>query len=407
MSLVGELRENMRTFDYALAIVVAGIAYLGILMVEAVARLLPIYAALPDQQRIHLVTGIILMLVVALVDYHFIAKFYLPIYFISIVFLVIVLFLGPDDITATARWIVVPIGGFNLSIQPSEFTKFFLIIALAALVDKRKTINHPLSLLLYLAMAGLPVVLVILQLSLSAATVLLAIGVIMLFLANLNFKIIIATLTITLPAAIFLYFDMMRQQPLIITQILSERQWHRLQSFIDPASVDPDALLQTNRSLFAIGSGGLYGRGFMENSTFVIHGHNDFIFAVMAEQFGFIGSMTLLAAIGFVIVKCFLIAYRAEDMLGRLMAGGVGGLLLFQTFVNVSVVTGFLPNTGMPFPFMSYGGTHMWTHMAAIGLALNVGISRKEIYMFTVDEEEEEPAITTQEVMLNGRTSFK
>jgi len=397
----------MRTFDYALAVVVIGIGYLGILMVEAVARLLPIYAALPDQQRIHLITGVLVMLVVALVDYHFIAKFYLPIYFVSIAFLVLVLFLGPDDITATARWIIVPIGGFNLSIQPSEFTKFFLIIALAALVDRRKTINNPLSLVLFAAMAGLPVILVIMQLSLSAAMVLLAIGVVMLFLANLNFKVIIATLTVALPAAIFLYFDMMRQQPLIITQVLSERQWHRLQSFIDPASVDADALLQLNRSLFAIGSGGLYGRGFMENNTFVIHGHNDFIFAVMAEQFGFVGSMALLGAIGFVIVKCFLIAYRAEDMLGRLMAGGVGGLLLFQTFVNVSVVTGFLPNTGMPFPFMSYGGTHMWTHMAAIGLVLNVGISRKEIYMFTVDEEEEEPAFTTQEVMLNGRTSFK
>jgi rod shape determining protein RodA len=86
--------------------------------------------------------------------------------------------------------------------------------------------------------------------------------------------------------------------------------------------------------------------------------------------------MALLGIIGLVIIKCFLIAYRAVDTLGQLIAGGVACLLLFQTFVNVGVATGLLPNTGMPFPFMSYGGTHMWTHMAAIGLVLNVGLTR-------------------------------
>ena len=368
--------RDLRTFDYLLAALVTALSVFGILMVQAVAQLLPIYAALPAQQRLHVITGVVVMLIVALVDHRFIARFYIPIYMLCITLLVAVLIIGPDDITGTARWIFITLpGGFSLSIQPSEFAKIFLIVSLAGFVDRRENINHPLWLLIFIAMVALPVVLVGLQPSLSASMVLLAIGLTVLFVGGLYFRTIIISAVLTLPLTVVLYFDMLRQEPLFITRVLSARQWQRIQTFLYPVP-GSDEFLQLERSLFAIGSGGLNGRGFMNNRTFVIHGHNDFVFAVAAEQFGFIGSMILLAVIGAVIIKCFLVAYRSEETLGKLLAAGVAGMILFEAFVNVGVVTALLPNTGMPFPFMSYGGTHMWVHMAAIGVVLNVGLTR-------------------------------
>jgi len=370
------LWRNLRSFDYLLAVLVTGISVFGVMMIHAVAERLPRYAALPAQQQLHVITGVVVMLVMALIDYRFIARLYIPIYIVCLTLLLVVLAIGPDEITRTARWIFITFpGGFSMSVQPSEFAKIFLIVSLAVFIDRVENVNHPLWLLVFLAMAAVPVVLVGIQPSLSASMVLLAIALIILFLGGLYFRTIMVCALLALPVMVLLYFDMMRQQPLFITRILDERQWQRVQTFIYPVAGSNEAM-QIEQSLFAIGSGGLNGRGFMNNTTWVIHGHNDFVFAVAAEQFGFVGSMAILAVIGIVIVKCFLVAYHAEDRLGRLLAGGVAGMLLFQTFVNVGVVTALLPNTGMPFPFMSYGGTHMWVHMAAIGLVLNVGLTR-------------------------------
>jgi len=383
--MINLIRRDLRAFDYWLAILVTVLSVIGIMMIYAVAGLQPRYASLPVQQQFHVITGVMLMLVVAFIDYRFIARFFIPLYALCIVLLITVLIIGPDAITGTARWIRISLPAIgSMSIQPSELAKFFLIVSLAKFVDSRENINHPLWFLLYLMLAIVPVVLVGSQPSLSASIVLLAIGLIILFIGGLYFRTIIISTVLALPVLIIFYFDMLRQQPLFITQILNERQWQRVQTFLYPVP-GTDEFLQMERSLFAIGSGGLYGKGFMNNNTFVIHGHNDFVFAVAAEQFGFVGSIALLAIVGVVIVKCFLIAYRAEDKLGQLIAAGVAGMLLFETFVNVGVVTGVLPNTGMPFPFMSYGGTHMWTHMAAIGLVLNIGLTRSRS-MFETDD---------------------
>ena len=378
--------RSLRAFDYWLAILVTVLSSIGVLMVGAVAQLLPIYAALPAQQRLHVITGVVVMFVVALIDYRFIARFYIPIYLLCVSLLIAVLIIGPDNITGTARWIFITFpGGFSLSLQPSEFAKFFLIVSLSGFIDRMKSVNHPLWFALYIVAAAVPVLLVMVQPSLSAGMVLVSIAVVILFVGGVYLRTIIVSALLALPVAVLFYFDMLRQQPIFITQILNDRQWQRIQTFLDPVAAGTDNFMQMERSLFAIGSGGLYGRGFMNNRTFVIHGHNDFVFAVAAEQFGFMGSMAILFIIGLIILKCFLTAYRATDNLGCLIAGGVSGMLLFEAFVNVAVVTGILPNTGMPFPFMSYGGTHMWTHMAAIGLVLNVGISRKRS-MFESDD---------------------
>ena len=120
------------------------------------------------------------------------------------------------------------------------------------------------------------------------------------------------------------------------------------------------------------------GRGFMNNQIYLILAHNDTVFAVVAEQFGFVGSAALIGAIAVMVVKCIIVALRAVDLQGRLIAAGVAGMLLFETFVHVGVVTGALPATGMPFPFVSYGGSMIWVHMIAMGIVLNIGMRNKD-----------------------------
>jgi len=179
------------------------------------------------------------------------------------------------------------------------------------------------------------------------------------------------------------WLDMQRQEHLFITRILADWQWQRIATMLDPIP-GSDAFRQTEGSLFAIGSGGLTGRGFLNNS-YVILGQNDFIFSVVAEQFGFVGATVLLAVVAFMIMRCIRIALRAQDMEGRLIAAGVAGMLIFETFFHVGVVTNLLPNTGVPFPFMSYGGSMIWVHMIAMGIVLNICLPRTKS-MFDDDE---------------------
>jgi len=374
MEIIRNFRRDLLFFDYVMAVLVCGISVFGILMLRAVVRILPVYAALPGLQSLHVISGAVLMLIIAFIDYRFISRFFVPIYLLCVGLLAAVLVIGPDPITGTARWIFIILpGGIDISFQPSEFAKIFLTIALAGYINWCKNINNPIWFLLYIVLAAVPIAMVAVQPSFSASTVLLAIAVTILFIGGLYKRIIIGGMILALPAAVLLYIDIMRQSPIFITQILNERQWQRILTFLGLEAA-PDADMQIRQSLFAIASGGLYGKGFMNNDTWVIHGHNDFIFAIAAEQFGFVGSVVLLGVICTVIIKCLLTAYRTECRLGKLIAAGVASKLLFEVFVNVGVVTALLPNTGMPFPFLSYGGTSMWVHMAAIGLVLNVGI---------------------------------
>jgi rod shape determining protein RodA len=376
-----------RRFDYWLAAAVIGLSVFGLMLINSVGVQQARYGGLFAQQRFYVITGVVLLVAFALIDYRFILRFYIAIYGLCMLLLVVVFLIGADDFTNTARWLRVPIGTFTLSLQPSEFAKIFLIIALSGFIYKLdKEFNKPHWLLVYIALVTAPVTLIILQPSLSAGLVSVAIAVTVLFAGGLYYRTIFAGIALLTPAAALLYFDAMRETPAIITRILREDyQWLRIQLFLDP-SLDPEKAMQLERSLRAIGTGGLFGKGYMNNEVVVFQGHNDFIFAVAAEQFGFVGGVALLGVIGFVIVRCMLIAYRATDMPGRLIAAGVAGMLLFETFVNVGVATSILPITGMPFPFLSYGGTSMWVHMALIGMVINVKMAKLKQSMFSSDE---------------------
>jgi len=283
---------------------------------------------------------------------------------------------GIDEGTNVARWIRIPIPGIgDVSMQPSEFAKLFMILFLAKFLDvKNDRFNNIFWLGLVMVLIVVPVYLVNQQPSLSASLVVLSLSLTILFVAGLYYRTILIALGLVAPVIILIWLDMQRAEPIFLTRVLNPFQWDRIETWLNPV-LGTDSFRQTQQSLNAISSGGLTGRGFLNNS-YVANGHNDFIFSLVAEQFGFIGAAILLVAIAFVIIRCILIALRAQDMQGRLIAAGVAGMLIFETFVHVSVTTDFLPNTGMPFPFLSFGGSMIWVHMIAIGVVLNVGLPR-------------------------------
>lgn len=329
------------------------------------------------KQMVWFAIGIILMLVASVIDYTFFSQFYIFIYIINILMLLAVLLLG-ENINGATRWISIG----PVSLQPSEFAKLIMIFFLAKFLSiKQEKINHMPTLLLVCITVLIPVILIQKQPSLSASLVLLAILCIELFIAGLSFKIIQAVLAVVIPFIAFILWDVARETPLLMDKILKPHQFTRILAFVDP-SRDMDSYYQTEKAINAIGSGQLNGKGLYQGTlnqlSYLPEPHNDFIFSVIGEEFGFIGCSIVLLLLIFIIFRCILIAISTRDLFSQLIVTGVAGMIAFQTFVNVGVATGIMPNTGMSLPFVSYGGSSMWTNMTAIGLVLNIGMKRSK-----------------------------
>jgi len=391
---MAKLKHALRHYDFLLAFTTVVLSVFGVVMIYASihADAVPGFITerwqwLYERQLLYVVSGVVLMFVVSAVDYRWFTRFYIYIYGLMLALLFVVMFVGASE-PGVSRWLWIPLPVFGaLSMQPSEFSKLFMILFLAKFLDvSRDRFNRPIWLLFIMVLIAVPVGMVAIQPSFSASMVILSVSLVILFVGGLYYRTILVGSIMLTPIGIMIWLDMQRTEQLFITRILADWQWQRIATMLDPIP-GSDAFRQTEGSLFAIGSGGLTGRGFMNNS-YVILGHNDFIFSVVAEQFGFIGASLLLAVVALMIIRCVRIALRAQDLEGRLIAAGVAGMLMFETFFHVGVVTNLLPNTGVPFPFMSYGGSMIWVHMIAMGIVLNIGIPRTK-YMFDDDEEVE------------------
>ena len=374
-----DIKRFLKTYDIGLALAVVVLGVFGVVMIYTAANspytpqlIVRMFGEHYIRQGFFVASGTVLMIAFSFINYRFISRFYVYIYAFMITLLVLALLIGADDATGTARWLWLPLPIIGpLSMQPSEFAKLFIIIALSKFLSTiHDRFNKPLMLLGVTAGVAFPIFLVAIQPSLSAALVILSITLAILFAAGLKTRIILFGLAIVIPLFVVVWSDLARSEPIIISRILADFQLQRIETFLYPIP-SSDEFRQTEGSLAAISAGGITGLGFLQNPH-VIHGHNDFIFAVIAAQFGFVGSMVLLFVVFYVIIRLGLIAMRAEDIEGRLIAAGTVGMIIFETFFHVGVVTNLLPNTGMPFPFVSYGGSMIWVHMVAIGLCLNV-----------------------------------
>jgi len=373
-------KRDYKSFDFILAAFVLVLLVFGAIMVGSAEQ---INVRPPSRLfKMHLVwaaTGFVIMLAVAWLDFEFICRFFIVFYAVNLVLLVLVLLIGSNT-NNTTRWLYLKdfgITGIEFGIQPSEFTKIFMIIYLAKFIDKfHERVNNILILGLIVLLAGIPIVLITIQPSLSASLATGMILITMLFAAKVSWKYIIIAFVLLVPIILFLYYDLNNDPQILLHRVLPYQQ-DRIRVWFDPTS-DPDSWYQSQCSIDAIRSGQLTGRGLFNNIVYVPYSSNDFIFAIIGAEFGFVGCVVVLAMIFVVVLRCFIIAYRSEVFLGRLLAAGTGGMIAFQTFVHVCVATGTLPNTGITLPFISSGGSSIWITMAAVGLVLSVGMTRSK-----------------------------
>lgn len=372
------MKIEYRQFDFLLAAAVVGFSVFGVVMIGSAVRGSSLYAGNFTSQIIWLALGLVILAASAFIDYHFICRFYIPIYLLCILLLVAVFFLGSTDTSSSQvqRWLRFGSNG-EIGIQPSEFAKLFIIITLAKLLSVLEAkINKPLILLAVLAVCALPVFLIFKQPSLSASLVVMFIVCAMLFNSRLSYKYIIAAIAVFVPVFSFVMYDLSRAKPLIMDKLLTY-QLGRVELFLHPDKSNP-LYYQTDHAAMALSAGQFGGLGLYNATVVVPQARNDFIFSLIGQELGFVGCMIVLAVMLFIIFKCLVIANKSVDTLGRLIACGVAAMLAFQVFTHVGVNTGMIPNTGVAFPFLSYGGSSLWVNMCAAGMVINIGMHRSK-----------------------------
>ena len=368
---------RIRDYDFKLIILILSAAIIGVFAVGSAK------ASLQMRQLYGVVFGVFLMIALSFFDYHIILKFYWIMYIGNLGLLSAVLFTKAGDTGGGAqRWF--EIGG--LRFQPSELAKIILILFFAQFIMKYKEkLNTFKCILVCIALVAAPWVLIYKQPDMSTSIVFLLLFAIIMFVGGLRYKIIIGVLAVVIPG--LLIFVSLAVQPdsiLIEKEIIKPYQQKRILAFLNPEEyADKDAYQQLN-SITAIGSGRLNGKGYnsneissVKNGNYILQPQTDFIFAVIGEEFGFKGSVIVVLILIFMALECFLIAGRAPDIAGTIISAGMGGLIAFQSFINLGVVTFILPNTGLPLPFISYGLTSLVSLFAGMGIVLNVALQRK------------------------------
>lgn len=323
-----------------------------------------------------MVSGIIIMVILSLIDYSFILRFSWIIYLSAVGLLALVLVAG-DSSKGAQRWF--EIGGFRF--QPSELVKILLIIFFSYYFMKHEEkINSVKVIVSSFVLLAIPLFLIYKQPNLSTMIVITLVFAALLFMAGLNYKLVVGVLIICIPVGLI-------GMTLIIQDkipFIHAYQLGRIMAWLYPNDY-PDLAYQQQNSIMAIGSGLLWGKGLnntdptsVKNGNFILEPQNDFIFAVAGEELGFVGSAVIIILLLFITIECIFIARKAKDTAGRLICCGVGALVGFQSFVNISVASGLLPNTGVTLPFVSYGLTSLWSLYIGIGLVLNVGLQPKK-----------------------------
>lgn len=301
-------------------------------------------------------------------DYHLLEEISLVFYIASIGLLVLVLAVG-KVVSSAQSWLAF---GPLASLQPSELAKLAVIIRLAVVLQREDELNTWKGLLVPFFYAGVPLALVLLQPDLGTAMVFAGILFGMLFLAGAPARFLAGV--IILIATI---------SPIVYVFFLKDYQKARLLAFINPYRDPLHSGFNVIQSMIAIGSGRLFGKGLFSGTqtqlNFVPEHHTDFIFSVIGEEFGFLGSIAILVAYLLVIWRGTVIMRNARERFGGLLAGGVLSLFLFHVLINVGMNLGIMPVTGIPLPFLSYGGSSLITSLTAIGLLLNVGMRRQKI----------------------------
>lgn len=366
---------KLRNFNIRLLIYILALSVIGVLIIRS-ASAGALEGTRVTRQIIGIGAGMLLVVVLSFIDYHRILNFSTMVYLGCTGLLAWVLFNGVMRGGAT-RWVVLPVLG---QLQPSEFTKIGLIVFFSWYFDKyQERINQVPVLAAAGLLFGVPVLLILAEPNLSTSLIIIMIFSAMIFAAGLSYRWIFGIIAVLAPlAAGFVYLLQYEKIP-----FLKGYQALRILSFINPEKYQDNNLQQDN-SVMAIGSGQLWGKGLnnttiasVKNGNFLSEESTDFIFAVIGEELGFVGSMVVLGLFLLIIYECLLMARRAKDMGGKLLCTGMAALIGFQSFSNIAVATKLFPNTGLPLPFISYGVSSLLSTYLGVGIILNVGLQRK------------------------------
>ena len=358
-------KYRVRDYDFKLIIMLIAITVVGILVIGSADR------SYQSKQILGFVMGLFLMVVISLFDYSTFLNFYWIIYIGNLVLLLLVEFFGEKSNNAQ-RWVSIA----GIRFQPSETAKILLILFYAQYIMKHKeTISSLKTIISMLVLLAPPLLLIYRQPDLSTTIMIALLFCVLLFMGGLSYKIIFGVLAIAVP--LFVIFLTLVLQP--DQTLLKDYQQTRILAWLNPAEYSTSEGYQQENSKMAIGSGELFGKGLnnneissVKNGNFISEPQTDFIFAIVGEELGFAGGCLVVGLLFLITLECLMIARKAKDIAGMLIATGMATAIGFQSFMNIGVATGIVPNTGIPLPFVSYGLTSLVSLYIGMGFVLNV-----------------------------------
>jgi len=382
-----------RNFDVWLLAAVALITIAGVAMISSAIAGNEVLAETVSRQTIYAIVGLVVVIATAAIDYRIWSALSRPLYFITIALLALIPLSGFVGF-GSARWYQVGI----LTFQPSELAKILIILILADYLARQKDdINRPMVLLRSLMLIAPPAFLIITQPDLSTTIVIAVIWLAQIWLVGVPLKLlaqmagIMFAIVLVVTPFLVPYFlnDFPQQNDFTLfgsVTIMKHYQMQRLVSFLLP---NPEAqygeTYNVIQARITIGSGGWFGQGYGHGTQvqlrFLKVRHTDFIFSVMAEEFGFVGALAVILLLMFIIYRCFMAARMARDTFGALICYGVGVIILFQGAFNIGVNLNLFPVSGLPLPFFSYGGSSLLTNLIGIGLVESVMLRHKQIQL--------------------------
>ena len=343
------------------------------------------------RQFVFAVSGVAIMLIVSRIKVRTLSRWAVLLYVVSIALLALVLAVGVK-LNGARRWL--SIGGANsaLTFQPSEIAKLALILIFAQMIcsfgrSKMKTFKY--GVVPFVVMTGLTVGLVALEPHLSAAIIITTLAVVLMFAGGTRLRWFALAGLVIASVVGFVVFSYMRAparegDTQNAKELVSQTQWdavglgyagRRLNAWLDPEADPLGDGFQIRQSLYAVGSGGLLGQGLGQSKQkylYLPEEHNDYIFAIVCEELGYIGAMLILLLFALLVVRGFWLALHAKDKFSSLVVTGITSLLAIQVFLNVAVVTNLLPATGISLPFFSSGGTALWIQLVQMGIVLSI-----------------------------------
>jgi len=359
----------LRRMDWVLVLAVTALSAIGVLLVWSATQPSLLAAGLDPhtylkKQLLWVVIGLLLMFGVGFADYRRLRSWAPLVYGATLLGLLAVLSPLGSDINGAHAWISLP-GGFQ--VEPSEFAKVALVLIIATVFSNRRGGTSGLrSVLVALACAAPLLALVVIEPALGVAMVLCVVTATMIVLSGTKLRII-AALAAVVGLVVFAAGGL---------HLLKSYQLTRFTSFLHPSADLSGAGYNAAQAKIAVGSGGMFGTGLFHGQlvagNFVPSQQTDFIFTVAGEELGFVGTITIVVLLGIVIVRALRIATRADDLFGMLVASGVATWFAIQSFVNIGMTIGIMPITGLPLPFVSYGGSAIFADMIAVGMLLSV-----------------------------------